>query len=53
MRQRRGDEVLKVIWDVIMANCNDNEQAARVNADRFVIFWLKAAKRQLLTVSKS
>lgn len=41
----RGDEVLKVIWDVIMANCNDNEQAARVNADRFVIFWIERSKK--------
>lgn len=41
----RGDEVLKVIWDVIMANCNDNEQAARVNADRFVIFWIESSKK--------
>lgn len=48
MRQRQWCEVLKVIWDVILANCNDNEQAARVNADRFVIFWIEAAKRQLL-----
>lgn len=40
-----GDEVLKVIWDVIMANCNDNEQAARVNADRFVIFWIESSKK--------
>ena len=40
-----GDEVLKVIWDVIMANCNDNEQAARVNADRFVIFWIERSKK--------
>lgn len=41
----RGDEVLKAIWDVIMANCNDNEQAARVNADRFVIFWIERSKK--------
>lgn len=41
----RGDEVLKLIWDVIMANCNDNEQAARVNADRFVIFWIESSKK--------
>ena len=41
----RGDEVLKVIWDVIMANCNDNERAARVNADRFVIFWIESSKK--------
>lgn len=41
----RGDEVLKVIWDVILANCNDNEQAARVNADRFVIFWIESSKK--------
>lgn len=41
----RGDEVLKVIWDVIMANSNDNEQAARVNADRFVIFWIESSKK--------
>ncbi len=41
----RGDEVLKVIWDVIMANCNDNEQAARVNVDRFVIFWIESSKK--------
>lgn len=41
----RGDEVLKVIWDVIMANCNDNEWAARVNADRFVIFWIESSKK--------
>lgn len=41
----RGDEILKVIWDVIMANCNDNEQAARVNADRFVIFWIESSKK--------
>lgn len=41
----RDDEVLKVIWDVIMANCNDNEQAARVNADRFVIFWIESSKK--------
>lgn len=40
-----GDEVLKVIWDVILANCNDNEQAARVNADRFVIFWIERSKK--------
>lgn len=40
-----GDEVLKVIWDVILANCNDNEQAARVNADRFVIFWIESSKK--------
>lgn len=40
-----GDEVLKAIWDVIMANCNDNEQAARVNADRFVIFWIERSKK--------
>ena len=43
----RGDEVLKVIWDVIMANCNDNEQAARVNADRFVIFWIESRKKRV------
>lgn len=41
----RGDEVLKAIWDVILANCNDNEQAARVNADRFVIFWIESSKK--------
>ena len=41
----RGDEVLKAIWDVIMANCNDNEQAARVNADRFVIFLIERSKK--------
>ena len=41
----RGDEVLKVIWDVIMANCNDYEQAARVNADRFVIFWIESSNK--------
>lgn len=41
----RGDEVLKAIWDVILANCNDNEQAARVNADRFVIFWIERSKK--------
>lgn len=40
-----GDEVLKVIWDVILANCNDNEQAARVNADGFVIFWIESSKK--------
>ena len=40
-----GDEVLKVIWHVILANCNDNEQAARVNADRFVIFWIESSKK--------
>lgn len=40
-----GDEVLKAIWDVILANCNDNEQAARVNADRFVIFWIESSKK--------
>ena len=28
-----------------MANCNDNEQAARVNADRFVIFWIERSKK--------
>lgn len=41
----RGDEILKAIWDVILANCNDNEQAARVNADRFVIFWIESSKK--------
>ena len=41
----RGDEVLKAIWDVILANCNDNEQTARVNADRFVIFWIERSKK--------
>lgn len=41
----RGDEVLKAIWDVILANCNDNEQVARVNADRFVIFWIESSKK--------
>lgn len=41
----RGDEVLKAIWDVILANCNDNEQAARVNADEFVIFWIESSKK--------
>lgn len=41
----RGDEVLKAIWDVILANCNDNEQAARVNADSFVIFWIESSKK--------
>lgn len=41
----RGDEVLKAIWDVILANCNDNEQAARVNADGFVIFWIESSKK--------
>lgn len=41
----RGDEILKAIWNVILANCNDNEQAARVNADRFVIFWIESSKK--------
>ena len=41
----RGDEVLKAIWDVILANCNDNQQAARVHADRFVIVWIERSKK--------
>ena len=41
----RGDEVLKVIGDVIKSNCNDNELSARVNADRFVMFWIESSKK--------
>lgn len=36
---QKGDEALLALWGLLRKNVNDSELVARVNADRFVLFW--------------
>lgn len=36
----KGDEVLRVIWEIFETETGENELAAHVNADRFILFWM-------------
>ncbi len=44
---QKGDETLLAIWKLLRENVSDNELAARVNADRFVLFLQAADKADL------
>ena len=37
---KKGDEVLRVIWEIFETETGENELAAHVNADRFILFWM-------------
>lgn len=37
---KKGDEVLRVIWEIFETETGENELAANVNADRFILFWM-------------
>ncbi len=41
---QKGDEALLAVWKVLRANVSDSELVARVNADRFVLFWQEESK---------
>lgn len=36
----KGDEVLRAIWEIFENETGENELAAHVNADRFILFWM-------------
>lgn len=36
----KGDEVLRAIWEIFETETGENELAAHVNADRFILFWM-------------
>ena len=37
---KKGDEVLRVIWEIFETETGENELAAHANADRFILFWM-------------
>ena len=37
---KKGDEVLRVIWEIFETETGENELAAHVNTDRFILFWM-------------
>ena len=37
---KKGDEVMRVIWEIFETETGENELAAHVNADRFILFWM-------------
>ena len=37
---KKGDEMLRVIWEIFETETGENELAAHVNADRFILFWM-------------
>ncbi len=37
---KKGDQVLRVIWEIFETETGENELAAHVNADRFILFWM-------------
>lgn len=37
---KKGDEVLRVIWEIFEIETGENELAAHANADRFILFWM-------------
>ena len=37
---KESDEVLRVIWEIFETETGENELAAHVNADRFILFWM-------------
>lgn len=41
---KKGDEVLRAIWDIFEKETGENELAAHVNADRFVLFWMEESQ---------
>lgn len=41
---KKGDEVLRAIWDIFENETGENELAAHVNADRFVLFWMEESQ---------
>ncbi len=41
---QKGDEALLAVWKVLRGNVSDSELVARVNADRFVLFWQEKDK---------
>ena len=44
---KKGDEALLAVWGVLRENVSDNELVARVNADRFVLFWQEENKEDV------
>lgn len=36
----KGDEMLRVIWEIFETETGENELAAHANADRFILFWM-------------
>ena len=40
----KGDEVLSEVWKILKENCRGDEICARVNADRFIIFFAEEEK---------
>ena len=41
---KKGDEILRAIWDIFEKETGENELAAHVNADRFVLFWMEESQ---------
>ena len=37
---KKGDEMLRVIWEIFETETGENELAAHANADRFILFWM-------------
>lgn len=37
---KKGDEMLRVIWEIFEIETGENELAAHANADRFILFWM-------------
>lgn len=44
---QKGDETLLELWRVLRDNVTETEMVARVNADRFVLFWQAESKEAL------
>lgn len=44
---QKGNETLLALWKLLRENVSDNELVARVNADRFALFWQVSDKEAL------
>lgn len=44
----KGDEVLSEVWKIIKENCCGEEICARVNADRFIVFFAENKKEAVV-----
>ncbi|MCM1101866.1 MAG: EAL domain-containing protein [Clostridium sp.] len=44
---QKGDETLLELWKLLLQNVSDSEMAARVNADRFALFWQEGSREAL------
>lgn len=42
-----GDRVLQHVWDVIHKSVHEGELAARIYADRFIMFWVEEDKQSI------